>query len=183
MIGRYSGIRKVVHITTFVKLLFKMFEIKPELPVTNYIAYKEQTYEVNIDLFNLHSDYFQSQAFNKKDVIHIFEKDARYQSKTIKKLIDFCQSKNILIEKDDVIDLNDLAHYFNVPKLIKITFDYISNDLNLAKKVDLNRRYKNLLGTHEYEVLISENLSFFINDDKLLSLPTPVIYRILQLYI
>lgn len=158
------------------------------LQSTHFFVYKGEKFPFNMKLFKCFSQYFKINKNRFKDTteISIFDdSDEKYDltGNTIKDFIDFCQSKNISLNKENAPSLHRLAKKYIVPLLIDSTNEFIQKHQKevVVDLLILNLKDKQFDST-EYEELISNNLPYYINDERLLKLPISVLNRILTKY-
>lgn len=153
------------------------FKIQDEFPDTHFFIYivtrNIQYVARNQELFD------QNQTISLID--ELSEPTFNLTDENINAFIKFIQRKKILIDDDNVVPLNYLAKKYEVASLINITNDYLAqNNSKLALKILSIHQDDPSLDTEMYEQIISQNLKNYIQDEDLLTLKIPVLYRILE---
>ena len=161
--------------------------VASNLSQTNYFIYKEKQYPFNIDLFNLFSRYFSSsQQIQPNSGIMLMNEtddDINIPDESIKDFISYCQYQQINLTTNNVQFVYILAKKFNVPSLIKKTEDFIfEHEKNLVVEFLIISNYHQEIDTQKYEEIIAHDLIEYIKDDKLISLPLPILHRIIRKY-
>lgn len=162
--------------------------IVANFPTTHNFRYKEQSFPFNMVQFNCFTDYFTKHpdAIQSDNTISLLDNDndANIPSNdSINAFIQFCQFQKIQINNDNVLAINYLSKKYNVQKLINYTASYISLH---QKELSLQylSLYHNLQDSDrsQSEEAIAQNLVEIIDDDMLLQLPVPTLYRIFKKY-
>lgn len=158
------------------------------LQPTHFFVHKGKNYPFNMKLFKCFSQYFQinKNRYKGTTYINIFdnpEEEMDLTESTINDFINFCQSKNVILTKENSPFLHRLAKKFIVPLLIDSTQDFIQvHQKEVVVELLILNLKENNPDTTKYEQIISNDLPYFINDTNLLLLPIPVLYRILTKY-
>ena len=171
------------------------FHIKKQ-PIRNkkYFVYHHKNYPIDFDLLSKNSNYFynnQSQFENVQyiDLIDEKEEQINLSDESIQAFISSCQNEPCTINQSSVIPLQYLAHKYEFAELIEITDDFInkhSNDLIfstlLFKNSEGKEKFKenSFFDTSKEENFISTHLKECIQKEEMLSLPIPVLHRILK---
>lgn len=158
-----------------------------EFPDTHFFLYHGEKYPIKIDFFKLSSKYFarnQDLFFQSKTIPLIDESSEpslNITNDNIDTFIKFVQHKQIQINNENVVTLNYLANRFEVTSLINITQDYISqNHQNIALQILSIHQDDESFDTNIYEQTISQNILHYIQNDLLLTIQIPILYRILE---
>lgn len=166
----------------------RSFIIQNVPPTTNFFLFEDKTFPFNINLFNCHTDYFISKNIqvNPNSTINLLDKEDEYISIThdsIKTFINFCHGKDINIDNDNVISIYRLAQKYMVKNLIEFSTKYITEhrDEIVIPFIIMNHQHADPV-VESFEQNISDNLEYYITDDKLLMLPIPSLHRILTKY-
>lgn len=158
------------------------------LQPTHSFVYEGKKFPFNMKLFKCFSQYFHANKNRFKNItdINIFDDSDEIfdlTESTINDFINFCQSKIITLNKENAPCLHKLAKKYDVPLLIDSTNEFIQIH---QKEVVVDLLVLNLNNGHfdtaEYEELISNDLPYYVNDDKLLLLPIPVLNQIITKY-
>ena len=133
--------------------------------------------------------------FQEKEKIEIInEEEEEYvelSEESIQAFISSCQNEPCTIEKSSVIQLQYLAKKIEFTELIQFTDKFIedhSEDLIFetlifkTNKMNKTNCSSSHFDTSKEEKFISEHLSEFIQKEKMLELPIPLLYRVLKLF-
>lgn len=160
-----------------------------DLPVTHFFLYKGKRFPFNMNIFNCFSQYFNSIEiqYEKNSSINLFDESDENQNiseSSINDFINFCQKNTITLNKENVLSLHNLAKKFIVQSLIKATNNYMSTHQKdfVIDLLLLNLNDTDSANNQEYEEIISENLTEYFQDSRLLSFPLPVLHRIVTKY-
>ena len=109
---------------------FESIDANAGLASTHFFVYKGKRYPFNITLFKCFSQYFTSDNHQNEEneeikLIEESESDINLNDKIINDFINFCQSKNITLNKDNASQLHKLSKKFIVPTLSKSTEKFI----------------------------------------------------------
>lgn len=165
-----------------------LIDANTDLHATHFFLYKGKQYLFNMKLFKCFSQYFQKnkQMFKGKSNIELVdesEPDSEYSESSINDFINFCQSKQITLNKTNVLPLHKLAKKYEVPSLVNATNKFISvHKKDVVLELLLLGQDADDTDNHEYEDMISINLPEYLTDQRLLSLRLPVLHRILSKY-
>lgn len=156
------------------------------LLTTHFFIYKGKRYPFNMKLLKCFSQYFQTNKNLYKntteiDLIDDSEDKIALIESAISDFISFCHSQKITIRKENALSLNILAKKYVVPILIESTNKFISTHQKdvVIDLLIINQDIKEF-STEEYEETISKDFQNYANDDRLLCLRIPIIYRILK---
>lgn len=155
---------------------------------TNYFTYKDKLFPFNIVFFNCFSQYFsfhhiQLEPNSTIKLLEYTEDDINLTDETINDFINYCQNQHIYLSKENVSSLHKLAKKFMVPKLLDSTEKFITAHRRefVIEYLSINESKENFTG-NEYEEMISNDLIYYVKDERLLSLSMPVLYRIMTKY-
>ncbi|KAK8842128.1 hypothetical protein M9Y10_026355 [Tritrichomonas musculus] len=164
-----------------------IFKNHDEFPDTNSFSYHGQNYPFKADFFKISSKYFShnQELLDKKEIIPLlepFEDDnLDFSEESIKTFIRFVQHKKIQITNENVIQLDFLANKYEVTSLQSATKFYIEQHHQKLVLPLLTTHQNDIkFDTSAYEKVVSQNLSVYIKDKRLLSLKVPVLYRIFK---
>lgn len=156
-----------------------------EFPDTHFFAYRGKKYPIKYDFFKLSSKFFSRnyESFEPNQVIPLIdqssESSVNLTDESIQMFINFVHHKQVPIDNENVVSLNYLANIYEISSLIKFTNDYISeNHRDLALQILLMHQNDEKFDTKVYETVLSENLPFYVKDDRLLDLKISTLYRI-----
>ena len=154
-----------------------------------YFLYNDKKYLFNIDLFNISSQYFLNypEKIQNNQIIQLIDKsldgNITFSDKSIQDFINYFQRKPITLDNSNTVELNYLSKKYEINSLIQATNQYIeehNNDNNLIFQLLLIYQYHEAFTCETYENIISNHLSEYINNDLMLTLSVPVVYRILN---
>lgn len=162
-------------------------QIEDDIQETHCFIYKTKKYPFNIDLFKCSSKYFHDNEImflpdgNCNIIDEEFERDLNLSDETINYFISFNHRQKIPINDENVVELNYLAKKYQVISLIEATKKYIFNHQN-ALVIQILSTYQNQpsFKTDDYEDIISNDLSNYIKDHRLVNLKISILYRILK---
>lgn len=160
---------------------------------TKIIVYGNLKLPVDYDLLKRNSDYFRKNdlKYSSEKNIHLLKEERNIISEdSIRDFIQCCQTQQIELNSSNIFSLNYLAKKYEVYKLLAATTQYISDykeklaiDFILFNYYLYNSHNQfSLVDTKEEEDIISCNFEEFIKDKRLIDLPLPVLYRIIQRY-
>lgn len=161
--------------------------VSPDLSNTHFFIYKDKQYPFNMVIFNLFSQYFNSnrqiQSNSGIKLIDDTDGDINIPDESINDFINYCQNKEINLTKINVPYIYKLAKKFIVPSLTKATEDFIaSNKKEFVFEYLIMSKDHNEFETNKYEEMISDDLIDYAKDGKLLTLPIPILHRIITKY-
>lgn len=162
---------------------------KEVIPDTHFFVYKDKKYPFKFDFFKYASNYFSTnkdELENRKE-ISLFDTDIEHKitikDEIIKDFINFVQSKKIPLNKENVILLNYLSTKYEVSKLEEITNEFIKEEESeLVLELIYEHQNDLIFNTSKYEKIISAQIEKYIDDDRLLDINIPILYRIFQQY-
>lgn len=164
----------------------EIIQIKEDMPVTHCFTYKGQQYPFNFDLFKRYSNYILKNQvqMEKNQFIDIINENTEAHIELSKEIIQdfikFVHREQIGIGDKNVSQLHYLANKYEIPLLINFTENYIKNhQKDTFVQMLLIHQNEPEFVTKSYEDFISADFLYFINDERLLSLNFPVIYRII----
>lgn len=158
------------------------------IPDTHCFLYKDKKYPFKFDFFKYASDYFSSNQEKYLNIKSIPLDDLKTENiklteESIQLFINYVQGEEITLSNDNVFPINFLSKKYEVKSLQKYTKEYISNHHKELIIELLQTDTSNLpIETDDYEEIISANLIDYIQDDCLLNLSIPILYRILSKY-
>ena len=120
--------------------------IKPMSRLDKNLVYKDKKYPIDFVLMQQYSNYLfnhQKDLINVENII-IPEINIELNDNIINSFISCCYGHQIQFSSSNVLALNQLAIYFEVPGLIKLTNDYIKNN--------------------KQDLLLQSNLQIYINN-------------------
>lgn len=167
----------------------QQFSIDIEIKNTKCVIYKNQRIPIDYDLLKRNSFYFQENdhQFFSNDNIHILtdeDKNIEFPLSSIKDFVNCCQNQKITINFSNVFYLNFLAKKYQVQKLTEATIKFNSDykDKLTLQSLLFNSQFDSHFDNQEEEQIISKNFDDFIDDEQLLKLPFPILYRIINQY-
>ena len=167
----------------------KSIKSKEVIPDTHFFVYRNNKYPIKFDYFKYASKYFSKNQIELEGQKNIKLLDSQTENKyaipdeTINDFINFVQQKTIYLSRDNVIDLNFLSNKFEVTNLEEITDEYINvHENDVVLQILRNHKDEIFFDTSKYEKIISSNIKKYINDDLLLTLDIPLLYRIFQIF-
>lgn len=156
-------------------------------PDTHYFVYKKKHYPIKFQFFLLSSKYFLNnlEEIEKSEAIKLIDEESENSfeltDESIIYFINFVQHQEIPLNNDNVASLNYLANKYEVTSLIEITEKYINrNQQALILDLLLIHQNDQDFNGEKYEEIISKNIESYINDERLLSLKVPILYRIFE---
>lgn len=163
-------------------------QIEDDIQETHCFIFKTKKYPFYIDLFKCSSKYIHDNKImflpdgNCNIIDEEFERDLNLSDETKKFFfIIFTLRQKIPINEENVVELNYLAKIYQVILLIEATKKYIFNHQN-ALVIQILSTYQNQpsFKTDDYEDIISNNVSYYIEDHRLVKLEISILYRILK---
>ena len=158
------------------------------LPHTHTFIYKGREFPFNYQIFNNFSDYFNSrnhedQPNTKINFLKDYEGSINLDDGLINDFINYCQNQQIQLTNENVTHLNVLSKHYMVPTLFELTKKYISERSSdfVIQFLLMNQNQKEF-DANEYEELISEHLTKYVQDEQFLLLSLPSLHRILTKY-
>ena len=162
--------------------------VHSDLPATNYFVYGGKRFPFNIFLFNCYSQYFTSnpQIFQQSLDINLtdeFDANTALSEDSITNFINYCQKTDIILHNENVLSIHKLAKKFMVTSLIEITQKYISDHRNdfVIQFLTMNPE-EQTSDTEQYEDIISDFLTEYVKDERLVSFPIPFLFRVVTKY-
>ncbi|KAK8888270.1 hypothetical protein M9Y10_039335 [Tritrichomonas musculus] len=163
------------------------FAIKPSIRSDKNLVYKGKKYPVNFSTLKKYSNFFfnKKKDFKNLDDIEISE-NLDLSEDSIQNFVLCCQNESFNITDENVFSLRQLSIFYEVPELITITNNYIQD--NQEKLIFQSILFKSQHQNEEIqfdvlkydEEIISADFFKYINNEQLLTLPIPVLYRILN---
>lgn len=153
-----------------------------EIPTTHSFVYKEKSYPFNLDLFKIFSQYFNSNQ-PKENTINLLDENTSIFEASIPDFIKFCHAQKITLTRDNAPSLFKLSQKFDVPLLLKKTKKYISTHQKEVVVEMISMYHKDDdFQLQEFEEIITKNLTDYLDDDRLLTFPIPILHRIVTQY-
>lgn len=155
--------------------------------LTHFFTYKKKAYPFNIVVFNLFSQYFDKRQNLSTVEIKILEDNEEdnlnLAENAIEDFVNFCQNQPINITQDNFITIHKLATKFIVPSLIHATEAFFyANRQQLIDEYLSSLKDQQDMNPNEAEEIIANDFSKYVNDERLLELPLPVLQRIMAKY-
>lgn len=167
------------------------------------LVYKTKKYQVDFGLLKMFSNFFyiNRKKYKNMEDIKLKEEDVDISDEIIQEFINFCQVGQIEIDDSNVFIHRQLAYRYDVPflkdKIKKYFSDKISQNPQYINQICLRNLFKKENQPNyqdEYndgyewalkddEEIISNNFFDVINDELILELDVPIIYRILNNHI
>lgn len=147
------------------------------------IIYKSQKYFLDLNLFNKFSNYSFGEQITGNDsffLVSEFDAGLNMSKDTINAFISFFDQQKIDITIFNVFQIQYLSHIYEVPKLIQMTEEFITNHKEeLINKTKLT----SCIMTKYIEDFISTNFEYYIKGDRLFSFAESQLYRIFIQYL
>lgn len=154
--------------------------------IQSIFVYKNKEYLFDISLFQ---KYAKSSlvAFEKsmESEVYYYNFISEYDNYTdisencIKEFISYCQNQEIKLTDSNVFPLHFLSEKYDVEALTEETQKYIkTNGQSIIDEI-LKIGNDDIIFNNYIEDFISDHISTYLNDDRLLSLPIPSVHRIL----
>lgn len=152
------------------------------------LVYKGKKYVIDFDLLKHYSDaiYNHEEDYKNTNDINIPEELNEVNDSVITLFIKFIHNEHISedINDSNVLGLRQLCNHYDVPELKEIVEKYISQNPNLVFQTFLLKLTSNQgiqIDTEE-EKNVSHNFFDFIDNELMLRIPVPTMYRILNNY-
>lgn len=164
------------------------------IPDTHYFIYHNKKYPFKFDFFKYSSKYFQKnqeeiqQNQRLQLIIDGYEDQIDLSDSTIQTFINYVQCNEIQLNNENVIGLNYLSTRYEVPTLIKYTDEYINEHHSelvlelLQHNLILHNQSEKKIDSSKLEEILSFHFDFYLEDERLLNLNVPTLYRIIQKY-
>ena len=155
-----------------------------------YFIYKSQKYSFDFNSFcqcsNISRAIYANFEENKRYFYLISEFDycTELSDDSINTFIDYCHNQSYVLKNTNVMQVNFLSNKYDVISLTKKTNEYIKN--HYKEIIDeffiiITNRIDILINCYLlYENIISDNISDYLSDDRLLFIPIENLYRILM---
>lgn len=156
--------------------------LPPEIRPNKIIIFKGKKYPVDFHMIKQYSHFFyenQDQYRNLKE-IELSDEKMKITDDDFQNFIFCCQNQSFQLSESNIFSMYQLSLKYDVPSLLKITKEYVDKNRPNFIFDFLEFKYQNQLDFNEEENILSMNLDQYINDEKLLSLPIPALYRILN---
>ncbi|KAK8892573.1 hypothetical protein M9Y10_029810 [Tritrichomonas musculus] len=154
---------------------------KPIIRLTKNIIFKGKEYPIDFSLLKKYSNYFYNKKTHFKSINNIFIQfdDHDICEESIPIFIACCHNEPFQITDKTAFSLHQLSIRYEVPELQKLTEEYIkTNQKNQLFQSILSKISENPENEETIALQFIEN----IDNEQLLSLPIPVLYRILNNY-
>lgn len=156
--------------------------IPVEIQPNKVFIFKGKKYPVDFSIIMHYSNYFyqNSDQYQILKDIEISDENLQVSDTDFQNFISCCQNQNFQISDSNVFSLYQLSQKFDVPSLQKVTNEYIEkNHLNVIFDF-IHYKSQNHVNFQEEENIVSSNFNEFMNDEKIFSLPIPILFRILN---
>ena len=161
--------------------------IMPPIRANKYFVYKEKKYPIDFCLIKKYSNYFYLNRGKFKSIDNIELKPENYEisDEAISIFIACCQNEPFDINNTNVFPLYQLSIQYDVPVLKNVSLQYINDNQktlifqSISYKLKCQNSITNIDLSLE-EDTIASNFFEYINDDQLISLPVPVLYKIIN---
>lgn len=166
----------------------KIIKQAVDSPIKDDLFLYNPIYHMNRDFFSYSELFDKKQTTEKINNVNILDEQGNVlftniSDNSIRTFISHCQHQNYHVAREEAINLYFLTKRYGVTSLNKELEDYFSNFSNdtliqFLIKID-DTQNSNL---DDYEEAISNNLVEFIEDDIMLLIPIPFMYKILEKY-
>lgn len=156
------------------------------LNMTINFIYNNQKYPIELKYLNKETDYFCNERLNDENtqidlyLINEFDNTNQFSTNIITNFINYFKTKKLELTPDNIFSMSFLINKYKITKLKVKTSQYINE--NYKQLIDnFFNKYKSQNKkeiTKEEEKLISKHIIEYLNDDRLILLPTHVLYRI-----
>lgn len=152
------------------------------------LVYKGEKYVIDFDLLKHYSDdiYNNEDKYKNTNDINIPEELNEVNDSTITTFIKFIHNEHINedINDSNIFGLRQLCNHFEVPELKDLVEGYISQNPNLVFQTILHKlaSYQGIQFNADDEKSVSLHFFDFIDNENMLTIPVPVMYRILNNY-
>ena len=150
------------------------------------LVYKDKKYPIYFDLLSHYSDFFYNNEDDYKDLddIVLTEEPIEITDESLNIFVRFCQSEHVEgdINDSNVFGIKQLADHYEVIDLKNIISRYISDNPNLSLQSILVKLSSNKEIDSNDEKIISSHFFNFIDNEQMLKIPVPVLYRIINHY-
>lgn len=163
-------------------------QIKMPIRTNKNFVYKGKKYPVDFRLIKINSNFFSANRHQYKhiDDIELQIDCCGIKEDSIPTFIACCQNEPFEITESNVFSLLQLSIQYEVPELNRVSTEYINNNENqlliqsIFFKLNNCQKGRSKIDLHQEEEQISSHFFEYINNDKLLELPIPVLYRIIN---
>ena len=156
--------------------------IQVEIRPNKIFIFKGKRYDVDFDIIARYSNYFNknSARYQNFTEIAISDENLPVSDEDFKCFISCCQNQIFQLSDSNVFALYQLSLKFDVPSLQKVTNEYIEKNHSNFIFDFIHYKSENDLNFQEEENIVSSNFNEFKNDEKIFSLPIPILFRILN---
>lgn len=158
--------------------------VQPFIRVNKTFVYKKKKFPIDFGLIKKYSLFFYNKRKEFKSVKDIEIKPENYEicDESIPTFISFCQNQSFQITDSTVFSLHQLSIQYEVPELTKLTEEFIKKSERNTKFQSILSKFQNQFNSNssEDENFIAVHFFENINNEQLLSLPIPVLYRIIN---
>lgn len=161
--------------------------VKPPIRKDKNIAYEGKKYPIDFSLLKKYSNYFYKNKHEYKftDDIEINPDGYEISDESLQMFIKFCQNEPFDLNDENVLTLLHLSNQYDVALLSDLANQYISKNQSplifrsILFKL-LNQKPDSNINLTTEEDIIASHFFDCINDEQLLMLPIPVLYRIIN---
>lgn len=161
--------------------------IKPPTRTNKNFVYKGMKYPIDFGLVKKYSNFFYKNKLNFKSIDDIEIKPDNYEvsDQSIQMFVACCQNQPFDITDSNVLSLHQLSIQYEVTVLNDLTSQYIQKNKKSIIFPSILYKLKNRnpevnIDLSSEEETIAANFFDYINDDQLISLPIPILYRIIN---
>ena len=159
--------------------------IKPPVRTNKNFVYNGKKYPIDFSLVKKYSNYFYTNRnfYKSVDDIELNPNGYELTDEAIQMFISCCQNEPFDMNDTNIFALQQLSIQYDVPVLINLSSQYISKNQKPLIFETINYKLQNPnsnIDLGSIEDLIAPNFFDFINDERLLSLPVPILYRIIS---
>ena len=170
------------------KIKESLNQIKTPIHTNKNFVYKGKRYPVDFRLIKINSFFFYKKRHEYKHIEDILLQLNDYDilEESIPVFIACCQNEQFEITEKNVFSLHQLSILYEVPELNKLTDEYILNNekklifQSLFYKLKNHKNEEAKFDLEKEEGQIASHFFEYIDSEDLLSLPVPVLYRIIN---
>ncbi|KAK8840314.1 hypothetical protein M9Y10_030870 [Tritrichomonas musculus] len=161
-------------------------QIQERIPNSHILIYRDQEYPINFELLKYSSKYFydhqnEIMCNNRIELVN-YDPDGNIPDlspSSIETFIKYINREQIRLTNENISTLNYLAHKYEMDELIRSTERYIERHPEACLSILTIHQNDGQISTGIYETIIARNLNDYINNEEMLDLQVPTIYRIL----